>query len=403
MGSRVDVVIVGAGSAGAAAALLCARAGLSVRCIDAAPLDRAGARWLNGVPGWCFDVAGIARPEPPEDHGHSERYHLMAGYSQARVTVTERDCLDVDMRHLVARLQRLAIAAGATLEGRVRALGWSDGVLQTDNGAIEADVAVDASGLRRVLGGRRTGRVDLCTAAQEVRELVDPGGAEAFFGRWGVPVGDHLCFTGVAGGYSIVNVRVSGGQVSILTGAMASGEVPSGGKMLDGFVRDNPWIGGKLWGGRRAIPVGAPEAVHHGDVLRIGDSGGQVYATHGSGIGAQLLAARALADALARGEGAPGYGRRFERLIGRELERSAVFAEFSRSLTPSDLERMMAAGWLSRDTVVPALEQRPLAPSPKLARRVLGALWRDPTTARRIVPVLARMARTTGSAPVDER
>ena len=52
---QVDVAIVGAGTAGAAAAALCAQRGLSVVCLDSKPLDGAGARWLNGVPLSAFD------------------------------------------------------------------------------------------------------------------------------------------------------------------------------------------------------------------------------------------------------------------------------------------------------------------------------------------------------------
>ena len=64
--ASVDVAIVGAGTAGAAAALLCARRGLRVLAIDRAPLERAGAHWINAVPTRLFDEAGIARPIAPE-------------------------------------------------------------------------------------------------------------------------------------------------------------------------------------------------------------------------------------------------------------------------------------------------------------------------------------------------
>ena len=58
----VDVVVVGAGTAGAAAAAFCAERGLKTICVERAPLDRAGAAWVNGVPAWAFSRAGLAQP-----------------------------------------------------------------------------------------------------------------------------------------------------------------------------------------------------------------------------------------------------------------------------------------------------------------------------------------------------
>ena len=59
--SRADVVIVGCGTAGAAAALLCARRGLEVVALDRAPLAHAGAHWINAVPERLFDEVALFR------------------------------------------------------------------------------------------------------------------------------------------------------------------------------------------------------------------------------------------------------------------------------------------------------------------------------------------------------
>jgi len=62
---RADVAIVGAGTAGAAAAALCAQRGMSVVCIERRPLDEAGARWCERRPlldlRRCWDRAAIGR------------------------------------------------------------------------------------------------------------------------------------------------------------------------------------------------------------------------------------------------------------------------------------------------------------------------------------------------------
>lgn len=63
---RADLAIVGAGTAGAAVAALGARAGLDVVCLERRALGDAGARWVNGVPAWCFQAAGLDLPADEE-------------------------------------------------------------------------------------------------------------------------------------------------------------------------------------------------------------------------------------------------------------------------------------------------------------------------------------------------
>ncbi|AKF05938.1 hypothetical protein [Sandaracinus amylolyticus] len=124
---RVDLLVVGAGTAGAAVASLGARAGLRTLLIDRAPLDRAGAQWINAVPRWCFDDARIAQPRGAELVGDEVPYHFVAG--EGHVVVRDHGVLELDMHLLVARLQQDARDAGATLEERCARSGsraaWS--------------------------------------------------------------------------------------------------------------------------------------------------------------------------------------------------------------------------------------------------------------------------------------
>ncbi len=64
-----DVVVVGAGTAGAAAAYNLAAVGQRVALVDARPLASAGACWVNAVPDWQFDRANVPRPVAPEHRG----------------------------------------------------------------------------------------------------------------------------------------------------------------------------------------------------------------------------------------------------------------------------------------------------------------------------------------------
>jgi len=177
---RVDVAIAGAGTSGAAAAAACARAGLSVLCVDRGRLDRAGARWLNGVPAWQFREAGVELPAGDELAGGPGPFHLVAGWGPRRVVVDDHDVLEVDMRLLVARLQENARAAGATLVGEVAVRGFEGGRLLTDRGPVQTAWLVDAAGLAgpRLLDQPATAARDLCVAAAFVHRLRDRAGPE---------------------------------------------------------------------------------------------------------------------------------------------------------------------------------------------------------------------------------
>ena len=365
--TSVDVVVVGAGTAGAAAALLCARRGLSVLCLDRAPLDRAGARWVNGVPARAFDEAGLARPRAPELRGGDEPFHLVAGWGPERVVIERHGVVDVDMRHLVARLQGEARDAGATLEGETAVSGMSEGALHTSRGTVHARFIVDASGLAgaRLLGQPRIDPRDLCVAAQEVRRVEDRAAASDFLARHGAGEGHTLCFTGVAGGYSIVNVRVHGDEVGILTGSIpAEGHAP-GRTLLERFVAEQPWIGAALFGGSRAIPLRRPwDALARGRVALLGDAACQVFPAHGSGIGPGLVAARVLADSLAAGRGVEGYAIDWQRRHGGLLASYDLFRRFSQGLGEGEVGRMVRAGLLDPELGRAGLSQH--FPSPDL-------------------------------------
>ncbi len=375
----VDVAVVGAGTAGAAVAAMCARAGLGVSCFDARSLDQTGARWVNGVPSWAYDHVGLSRPIAPELRSGHGNFHLIAGWGPERLVVRPVDVLDVDMGALTGRLHSIARAHGAELWGRCRVHGWEDEALRTDRGLVKARWVVDASGLRTagLVPVEPLPRSELCVAAQEVRAVIDPDAALAWVTAQGGRPGDTLCFSGVAGGYSILNAKLCDGEISLLTGSMASSRWPSGPALLRRFVEEHRWIGPLVFGGAGSIPVGGPRSqLARGRVLLFGDAGWQVYAAHGSGVAVQLVAAQELAQALAAGHGLVDYEESWRRRWCGDLAVSASFARFSRSLDPGALACMLRAGLVCEELVVPALEQRRprlgVRTGVRLARRALG-------------------------------
>jgi flavin-dependent dehydrogenase len=393
-----DLAIVGAGSAGAALAAHTARAGMKVVLLDRRSLDDAGARWVNGVARWMFDEAGVARPGPGERVGHEQAMHLAAGRdAAARVVIRHHDVENVDMRQLVARLQRDATEAGAELRGGVHVHGLEGDALRTSAGEIRAKTFVDASGLAgpRLLDQPRVAATDVCAAAHEMRRVRDVAGARAWFQRHEVRPGDALCFTGIAGGYSVLNVRVDDDLVSILTGSLPALGFPSGARILADFAAEQPWVGETVFGGSRSIPLRRPYDVLASDrVALLGDAACQVFTAHGSGVGIGLVAAKMLADALVQGRGPRDYAVAFHRRWGGLLTAYDVFRRFSQTMSAGDIARLMRAGLLDEEGARAGMSQRlPELTRTMLMGRVRGAV-RAPAMARRFLGVLARMGVT---------
>ncbi|PIE17137.1 MAG: hypothetical protein CSA66_06560 [Proteobacteria bacterium] len=398
--TKTDVAIVGAGTAGAATALQCARRGLRVVCLDRRPAGQTGARWVNGVPAWVYDETGVPTSEPPELRGHAGALHLLAGWGPARVIVEGHDVLEVDMRALVDRLTALAREAGAEVRYEARALGLDGDVLRTTTGDIRADVIVDASGL----GGAGLAPVppvapeDICAAAQGVFRVADRAAAQAWFRDHGARPGDAICFSGVAGGYSIVNLRLHGDEVSVLTGSLPALGYPSGAKLLADALARHRWIGPKLFGGASPIPLRRPCAhLVHGRVALVGDAAGQVFATHGSGVAAQLVAAATLAEVLAEGAGLQAYQHRWQRRWGGLFAASDLFRRFTTTLRPDEVARLFTSGVMSPEVARDGLSQRWPRPDAGKLRGVLRALARDPWTVAKMAPLIGRIAFATGA------
>ena len=389
--TSADVAIVGAGTAGAAAALLCARRGLDVVCVERGTLDTAGARWVNGVPRAAFERAGIDPPVAPERRGPGGRFHLVCGWDGPRITAGEHGVLDVDMRLLVARLQRAAQSAGVTFVEKTEVTGFDGRVLSTTGGSIRAGCYVDASGLTgaRLLDQATPSPGDLCAAAQAVHRVADAPSARAFFEQRGVTPGDTLCFTGVAGGYSIVNVRIEGDEVSLLTGSIPAEGNPSGKQLLDRFIAEHPFIGPRCFGGSRAIPLGRPtDRLATDRVALLGDAGGQVFSAHGSGVGAGLVAARLLADSIAIDGSPEHYGFAWQRRYGGLFAGYDVLRRFSQRLTEPELQTLFESGLIDSASATAALDQELPRLSMGTLRAPLRGAFRAPRLAAKLVAAL---------------
>ena len=425
-----DVLVVGAGSAGCAAAWHLARLGCSVLLVERRA-GAGGAHWSNGVPRHLFEAAGIPAPQGAELVSQDTLFHLVV--AGARTTVSDHGMLEVRMDLLVSRLRNLAVEAGAELlwQSSVVALdvdrgGHAQVRLRSPGGdlLVRAGLVVDAGG---ITGGVRPHWAplaarcppvpwrDICVAAQRSYRIADVEAARHHLARLGVYPGEILSHLAVAGGYSTEFFGFQEEEVSLLTGSMPADGWPSGPTLMESLVDRLPWLGVRLHAGEGLIPIRRPrDRLAVGPVALLGDAACQIFGTHGSGVGLGLVAARHLADAMVGADRDPSgaawdYAVRFQRRWSWLAAGSTLFARFSRTLREEDLYRLVVGGLLSPTLARDGLAQRvSVPPGEELAQMAL-ALGRNTRLGRRLLGFAARMVQARAlyaaypSHPGDKR
>lgn len=434
MTARFDVVILGAGSAGAALAGMLAAAGRKVALVEARRFDVGGARWVNDVPPWMFDRAGVTRPEPPERSSDPMPVTLVGGAPRARLAAGLRPMWGVDMRRLTARLRAEALRAGAepfegaTLDaveergGRLeavtlRARRVGEGALAEGAArhptptllTLRAQLFVDATGTRQSLLRRSSALAadcpppegaDVCTAHQQVREIADRDGARAFLERHGVAPGQVLTFLGLRGGYSTLGVIVDAdlAHVEVLTGVGGGTHHGRASQLQRELVGRERWIGRVIYGGGGRIPIRRPyDRLAAPGLALLGDAACQVFPVHGSGVGSGLVAARILAEAIA-GFDDPGCERAtWAYQAGFHRERGGVHAAYdvmrraTQRLDAATLDTLLASGLVSQQSTAAALAQELHSPSLAEVGRLARSAARAPRAAAGLVWSALRM------------
>lgn len=391
---KVDVAIVGAGSAGAAAAAQCAHRGMVVALLDARPMDRAGACWANLIPRWFFEEAGIPAPQSPELQARPAVHHLLAGHGPQGLQMRGDLFFDVDMRLLTRRLQQAAHHAGAMLHGEVRVTGWDGRLLQTSGQTLEPRWVVDASGLHgvRLLGQPPPGPRSICDARQQIHRVARRAEAISFLAARGVAERQVLNLGGLYGGFSTVTVRLDGEHLGLLVGTVPGDGHPPAAEILAGFIQRHRWIGERIYGGGRQIPIRRPyDVLARGRVALLGDAASQVFPPHGSGVGFGLVAARMLADALDEERGVEGYAADFQRRHGGNLAAHDLFRRFQQDLPRHHLGHLMAAGLMTEQALLRALIQRSPRPGARDLARLLWGSRRAPELAAQLSRLVIRM------------
>lgn len=385
---RTDVAVVGAGVAGIHLATQLAKMGMKTYLIDSRAHGSTGAQWVNGVPWHMLNYAGI---ELNENEIHSGSVDFIAvSPAEHQVLIPNPDLVDVDMRIFGARLLQESISRwGVVFLGGTRVIrgnfvaGRLNSIECSQSGgqkyvSIEANLFIDASGMRGILREqapvshgywRAASSENLGVAAQQVRRVNDIPGAQRFLEKSGAKPGQAISLLGLHGGFSVVRFQFSldWRTISLLTCSRAHHGAPSGLQLINTFVAKYPFVGAKLFGGARPIPLGRPFSTLVAPGLALlGDSAQQVYASHGSGIGIGLAAASDLARVLSTGTHDIGsmpslwrYNEQFHRRWGGLLGVADLMRRSTQHLDQESIDWLFSSGISDHQLMGEALAQRP--------------------------------------------
>ena len=334
-----DVVVVGGGPAGAAAALAARAAGRSVLVLDRAdfPRDKVCG---DGIAPEALDVLaglGVDTARLTDGYPAVPRLRLTSPGGSTVERAMARPAAVVPREVFDARLLGEALAAGAALRRRnVRRVDVGPEHVLVD-GAVTADVVVAADGaesvVRRALGiaPNRPHHTAIAIRGYAPEPVGQPGvqvirttGKRWPAYAWSFPLGD--------------------GRANVGYGELVSGGVTRGGllaglaELLDGGEPDEPRAH------RLPLSTGRPR-LPDGRVLLVGDAASLINPLTGEGIFYAVLSG-ALAGAAAGHGAAAGrtYRRAMDRRLGRHLRHSSAAAGLSRWPRLMDAAVRAAAG-----------------------------------------------------------
>ncbi|MHA1811902.1 MAG: geranylgeranyl reductase family protein [Candidatus Thorarchaeota archaeon] len=372
---RVDVVIVGAGSAGCVTARRCAEMGLRTLILEKKPRELIGKKVCGDeISKSHFDATGIDYPTGDEVSSVVSGADVYPPCMTNELRVRgwkDFDGWTVDRLAFGQRLLQEALQAGAELMDTCRVreavvkgdqvVGVTFKSLKDGNeGTILSKVVVDASGFAATIRNKLDDdliekRVDKSDVALCYREIVklriplaEPEVARVFLGGRTAP-----------GGYAWVFPK---GPQSVNAGVGIGGGEGRGSprSLFEKFKEEYPLLYGceVLDAGGGAVPVRRPlKSLVGNGVAFVGDAALQVNPIHGGGLGpgmrAGIILGEVVKGAIARRDvtavGLWEYNVRYLRGFGRRLASLEVFRRLLQQLSDEDMnfgfeKRLLEAG-----------------------------------------------------------
>ena len=401
----MDCLIIGAGSAGATAAVYLASKGLKVVVVDKRPRARSGARWINAIEDNLFDELDLG-VVPDDVFAHSSRrFVITTEVGNARSVIDRPRTHAVHMRPLNKWLIELAEEEGATFrfdsEASVGAWDGAEREVHIGGRKNRVPLVIDATGFRLPDDrGDFSHTHDACTAYQATYRIDDRAAAGRWLARHRVDPGDTLSIASVEGGWSVLNVMVGPKleSVELLTGTMFREHVRPSVQVAKDFLRDHTWVGRRRYGGGRLIPLRPlTESFVDDGVMYVGDCVGQVFPQHGSGVAAGMRAAAMAADVGAaavqlgdtRVSNLWSYNSRWQRSRGAVHAFYQPIRYVTSSFSPEQTHAMIAAGLIGGRGLRAAL-------SAEVAPVDLSVLPRAVLHIAELAPLLPRLVSTLG-------
>lgn len=352
--AQVDVVVVGAGIGGTAAALLLARAGASVSLLERTAAPVAAGAGILLQPNGLAVLGGLGLAEPLEDAGHRMSASTVRGQGGSPIATLAVPDFGAGLDHVLAVRRELlhdvllaAVAGAPAIDCRFGAtvhetrtdgsvdLHWLDRY-----STIDADLVVGADGIGSTVraGGSFGVRADRPAADAYLRGMVSRDGTEIEGEYWtalglfgGAPIDAKTCYFYGSAAAAPVATAIAAGDLAACRAAWAH-ELPLAGELL-----------GRLSSFAELL-VNCAERVtcrswHDGRLVLLGDAAHAMAPTLGQGANSALVDAAVLTAELTAAGSVPEalerYTRRRRPAVTRVQNRADRLARLARLTNPA--------------------------------------------------------------------
>jgi len=375
---KQDLLVVGAGTAGATAAAEAAKKGLRVCIVDMKPSELIGQKVCGDAIGrHHFDRLKMPCPSGQEFEGEMTGMRLFSPDRQTALRIQGEGVTGfvINRHRFGQRLLKQALDAGATLLDQTRVIApllrgeYVVGIEAEQMGSkgrveIAASITVDASGYLGVVRSKlpdtfsvesTINSKDMIVAYREIRSDVS----------WSSDLGEiYLTQQLAPGGYYWIFDK-GNGRVNVGLGVQMTGVHPNPKEQLYRYVLSQaPFKESKLeQGGGGIVPTRRPmDSLVSNGVMLIGDAACLVNPIHGGGIGPSMLsgklAAETAVEALEKGDvrrkALWQYNVKYMQSYGAKQASLDIFRLLLQGISDDELNFGMKSGLVKEEDVLQA-------------------------------------------------